>query len=746
MSLTPQVLVAIVAGLTRASFTVIGEATTRRALAALRSKPGEVIGTISEGDLILEEATKVELSAQLGQVTREAEDAVQAARNLLGLINSPEFSAIFRQTCAIFALHGSQSIAKMAREPFKLAVQAAGLRSAEVDTDLVYSIYCTTATKYLNELWPELPKRRRDAEAFDELATAQLHSLIRLAHVQSEQDQGQPPHEFADAIRPMIANEFTTIATPHWEAIQRVPLKDVFVAPQIDGQSDRVTPLPLHLLIKGDPGGGKTTFARELALELTTNPSSTRHGDATPNNVFFITLREYQATEARTFISYIEEDLSRFSRPPTDAVETLLLAGSTCVIFDGLDELLDPMNRQKIVDSIEVFALRFPNAPILVTSRSVGYNEAPLTSRFVDWQIGGFRDSVEVPEYVRRFFATHPNVDARDTEAVASKFLDTSRTVSDLRVNPLLLALLCNLFHATNFQDLPRTRAGVYEKCALTLYDRWDRRRSIVATEVDFDRDFLPTISAVAHGLFSDDQNEDGISEPQLVSRCVQFLWTRKYEDRDEAVAFASELIQHCTGRSWVMRDVGLDVNGEALFAFTHRTFLEFFAAKHLARSHYNPAKLVSGLSRELVMSGSIVADLALEMKARELDDGASIILNQLVARADRDRAMAPGLLALACRGVSNFSAPEVSIKRVITACLPMWNGGELDEEYARTLANAVGDNQRSVAIAFRTVFEESLTHVQELTIEHPELWESLKPYRKRFARLDIAHGGFWGF
>jgi predicted NACHT family NTPase len=47
-------------------------------------------------------------------------------------------------------------------------------------------------------------------------------------------------------------------------------------------------------------------------------------------------------------------------------------------MFDGLDELLDTSERRIVSRHVETFAHRYQASHILVTSRLIGYSQAPL--------------------------------------------------------------------------------------------------------------------------------------------------------------------------------------------------------------------------------------------------------------------------------------------------------------------------------------------------------------------------------
>ena len=118
-----------------------------------------------------------------------------------------------------------------------------------------------------------------------------------------------------------------------------------------------------------------------------------------------------------------------------------------------------------------------PLAGTLVTSRLIGYDQARLDDRqFVAYRIAGF-DDLRVAEYARKWFALEEGMKPGDEEQWADTFMDESANVADLRVNPLLLSLMCILYRGEG--SLPRNRAQVYEQCASLMFRRWDTWRRI---------------------------------------------------------------------------------------------------------------------------------------------------------------------------------------------------------------------------------------------------------------------------
>ncbi|EAM53318.1 NACHT domain-containing protein [Crocosphaera watsonii WH 8501] len=128
-------------------------------------------------------------------------------------------------------------------------------------------------------------------------------------------------------------------------------------------------------------------------------------------------------------------------------------------------------------DDIESFANFYPSVPILVTSREVGYKEAPLNEEiFNSFSLGSFNDE-QVKEYTEKWFkVTIEETENKRTKKVEA-FLNESKGVPDLQKNPLMLGLMCNIYRGEGY--IPRNRPDVYAKCADMLFERWDKRRDI---------------------------------------------------------------------------------------------------------------------------------------------------------------------------------------------------------------------------------------------------------------------------
>jgi hypothetical protein len=64
-----------------------------------------------------------------------------------------------------------------------------------------------------------------------------------------------------------------------------------------------------------------------------------------------------------------------------------------------------------------------------------------------------------------------------------------------------------------------------------------------------------------------------------------EYLSTWQYGNEALALQAARQFIDFCKNRAWILTDTGATRTGVSLFQFTHRTFLEYFAAEYIKRS-----------------------------------------------------------------------------------------------------------------------------------------------------------------
>ncbi len=354
-----------------------------------------------------------------------------------------------------------------------------------------------------------------------------------------------------------------------------------------------------RLVILGDPGSGKTTLVRWLALQLARARRAGVEGAGTVElgrSQVPILLRiaafaeDRKAHPERRLIEFVGRHLgSACGRPAAlssgetlvpEALHVLLRRrledGDAVVLLDGLDEIADPADRFEVAREIDAFLdayLHRANRAV-ITSRIVGYQLAgldpgathltlePLSpealERFCDlWMEAVHRATVKPWDGEARIRAR------READALKRALAELhQRGAGELAGNPLLVTILALVFRHSQ-QSFPRQRIRLYELAVKILIEKW-RERSGSRT---FDqRTVFGTLVPLAAEIHESSAigviDEDGL---------------RKVLERHLTPAEVDAF------RTVVREEVGLlTTRGAGVYGFLHLTFQEYLAAHWL--------------------------------------------------------------------------------------------------------------------------------------------------------------------
>ena len=142
------------------------------------------------------------------------------------------------------------------------------------------------------------------------------------------------------------------------------------------------------IVVLGDPGSGKTTLLKYIVLAYAENKADKIGLKENRLPIFirlydYVTKREASGGKGFSFTDYLNKystDNLQLHLPP-DFFSQALERGECCVCFDGLDELGTAGIRREITQAVSALANRYSRNRFIVTSRIVGYDEAPLNRR-----------------------------------------------------------------------------------------------------------------------------------------------------------------------------------------------------------------------------------------------------------------------------------------------------------------------------------------------------------------------------
>lgn len=362
-----------------------------------------------------------------------------------------------------------------------------------------------------------------------------------------------------------------------------------------------------HLVLLGDPGSGKSTLARYLVRALA-EPQPT--GPLAPLAGWLplmIELREYAqhgaGSQVRDFLDFLEHQYQRQGLGlPRDALKMYLEQdGRALVMFDGLDEIFDVAQRDRVARQISAFAGRYPCARVVVTSRPVEYPRSALeASAFRRYKLQDL-DVSRIREFVHGWYqiarADNP-AEADRLERRLIEAIDNSPAVAELAGNPMLLTILAIIGRR---RTLPRDRASVYKHAVNVLVEQWDPRRFLatMAEGITYlhPADRLEMLRLVARRLQEGPAGLSGnfITSEDLMEEFANYLQQRDPANvsRGHAYVAAERMVRQFHDRSFILSRFGGEVYG-----FVHRSFLEYLTAADIVH-RFNKEHVLS--DRELI-------------------------------------------------------------------------------------------------------------------------------------------------
>ena len=400
------------------------------------------------------------------------------------------------------------------------------------------------------------------------------------------------------------------------------------------------------LIILGDPGAGKTTFLKYLAVQLAVGEGvALGLGWRLP---ILIPLSAYANSLAQEDIS-LDNFMSDYYRkqginlPLKDMLTEALNQGGALFLLDGLDEVQSLAQRALVADRVVAFCTfhQASGNKFILTSRIVGYMDVRLNDPgLVECTLVDF-DQPEIEEFVDKWsLALEQAVSGGDSEAARQvaaeekaallKAVAQNRGVRQLATNPLLLTILALM--KRQGVTLPERRVELYDQYIRTLIRHWTLGRGL-DRRGSRELDVVETVRVLGALALWMQQTSPG--KGLVKQAAAQRQLTRIYQERGhtDPKRAAREILADARESAGL-----LVARGQRTYGFIHLTFQEYLAAVGIAQQGQSRLQPVIDLLAEYISSTDWHEVLLLTIGhlgiIQQRDEAASEILLSLVNSA----------------------------------------------------------------------------------------------------------------
>jgi formylglycine-generating enzyme required for sulfatase activity len=344
------------------------------------------------------------------------------------------------------------------------------------------------------------------------------------------------------------------------------------------------------LVILGDPGAGKTTFLKYLALRLAMGEGQgVGVGARLPVLLPLSAYANALATRDVPLDRFIGEYYRNrgVDLPVGPMLEEALAQGGALLLLDGLDEVKSLAQRHLVVRRVVDFYAfhRRQGNKFILTSRVVGYREVrPTAEGLAECTLVDFEDE-DIALFVEQWTGALERAARGDTPVAAweaererQELLEAvgrNPGVRRLAANPLLLTILALM--KRQGVTLPERRVELYQKYVETLLKHWNLARGLDRPP-SRDLDVVETVRVLAPLALWMHETSPGVGlvkREALRRKLVEIYARREMPEPERA---AGQLLDDVREYAGLLLE-----RGPGEYGFIHLTFQEYLAAVAVA-------------------------------------------------------------------------------------------------------------------------------------------------------------------
>ncbi|SEL61888.1 PBS lyase HEAT-like repeat-containing protein [Stigmatella aurantiaca] len=361
-----------------------------------------------------------------------------------------------------------------------------------------------------------------------------------------------------------------------------------------------------RLVVLGDPGAGKSTLLRWLATAYILRLKEDVEWKDLPD-IATLPAREWlpilircRDLDPRTIGGPLDDVLrhtlrkSEMSEEESESLRAVLrhklAEGQALLLIDGLDEISETGARIRFCEQVEQIHRAFPAAPIVVTSRIVGYRElgGQRIGRGFEHVTVDDLSPEDKDDFVHRWCAvTEPPERRATTVQEFIRDIHSTDRIEHLTGNPMLLTTMALVKRKVG--KLPRRRADLYWEAVQVLLN-W---RSAETEDPLALWEALPQLEFLAYAMCERGVQRLRRDEVMRLLDQIRDEYPNLHAVRNHTPDQFLKLIERRTGilvESGHEKHLGMTV---PIYEFRHLTFQEYLAARALVERCFPHAPML---------------------------------------------------------------------------------------------------------------------------------------------------------